>query len=144
MTTIRMENGGTITASGRPTGEIASVDSSREKVRAEWKRRQALQPSHGTLLAPTLPERIARLSPSERHDLSRLIKSMKLRKIIRRTLAEAFWNRETDEIAASGTMQRLRAAVRSHESMTSYDSASTSFEPVITQSQQPTLIEVPR
>lgn len=97
------------------------------------------------VVEPTLPERINRLSPSERYDLSRLIRSMKLRKIIRRTLAEAFWNREADEVVAArgGTMARLRAAVRTQESMRSYEQALTSFEPVITQSQQPTLIERP-
>lgn len=118
------------------------------RVRDEWKRRQAIQLPRPTLLAPTLPERIARLNPSERHDLSRLIRSMKLRKIIRRTLAEAFWNRETDEIVAArangnGTMQRLRSAVRTQESMQHYERALTTFEPVVTTSQQPTLIEVP-
>lgn len=103
---------------------------------AEWKRRQAIQPSLGTWLTPTLPERIARLNPMERHDLGRLIRSMKLRKIIRRTLAEAFWARETQTIAEAqreGTMARLRAAVRQQESMQAYENA-LSFEPVYTRS----------
>lgn len=55
----------------------------------EWKRRQAIQPSRGRYIEPTLPERINRLNPSERAQLSSLIRSLKLRKIIRRTLAEA-------------------------------------------------------
>lgn len=122
------------------------------KERAEWKRRQALQPSRGALLTPTLPERINRLNPSERHDLGCLIRSLKLRKIIRRTLAEAFWNREAEQVHAaqmsdSATMQRLRAAVRTQKAeqvYTAYDRALTTFEPVITRSHEPTLIEVPR
>lgn len=134
---------------GLQDGAITSAGSSRAKQHAEWKRRQTLQPSAGVLLAPSLPERINRLSPSERHQISSMIRSMKLRKIIKRTLAEAFWDREVDEITAAQTsdtttMQQLRATVRSHESMKSYESALTSFEPVVTQSQQPTLIEVPR
>lgn len=116
---------------------------------ADWKRRQAIQPSPPRYIEPTLPDRIARLNPSERHDLGRLIRSMKLRKIIRRTLAEAFWNREAETIVAAqsnehATMQRLRAAVHTRESSPSYDSVLTSFEPTITHSQQPTLIEVAR
>lgn len=118
--------------------------------RAEWKRRQSIQPSHGTLLAPTLPERINRLNPSERHQLSSMIRSIKLRKIIKRTLAEAFWSRQADEIYAarmsdSGMMQRLRAAVRTQESLQSYERVLTTFEPTVLQSQQPTILtEVPR
>lgn len=134
---------------GPQGGATGSVGSLRAKEREEWKRRQSLQPSAGVLLAPTLPERISRLSPSERHQISSMIRSMKLRKIIKRTLAEAFWDREADEIAAAqtsdtATMQRLRATVRSHESTKSYESALTTFEPVMTQSQQPSILEVRR
>lgn len=100
-----------------------------------------------TLLVPTLPERINRLSPSERHDLARMICGLRLRKIIKRTLAEAFWNRETDEIIAAqkeGTMARSAAARTSTHISYSYDQVLTNFEPVVTQSEQPTLIEVPK
>lgn len=114
-----------------------------------WERRQAVQLPAPRYVEPTLPERINRLNPRERHEVKQLIRSMKLRKIIRRTLAEAFWNRQSDEIHAaqtsdSATMQRLRATVRTRESLQSYESALTSFELVMTQIQQPTLIEVPR
>lgn len=131
-------------ASGRVTGK---TDSQREQL--EWRRRQAIQPAAPRYIEPTLPERINRLRPSERHELSALLKSMKLRKIIRRTLAEAFWNGQAAQIHATmdsdaTTMQRLRATVRSQESMKSYERALTSFEPVMSQSQQPTVIEVPR
>lgn len=115
----------------------------------DWKRRQAIQPAAPRYIEPTLPERINRLNPSERAQLGTLLKSMKLRKIIKRTLAEAFWNGQAQQIHATmssdaATMQRLRATVRTQESMQSYERALTSFEPVVTQSQQPTLIEVPR
>lgn len=107
---------------------------------AEWKRRQAIQPSAGTLLEQTLPERINRLNPSERHQLSTMLRGMKLRKIVRRTLAEAFWRGEQKKALEAlrldeyGTMSRLRAAVRPHESMKSYKRALTSFEPAYTRS----------
>lgn len=123
--------------SGPPTG----VRDLRARVREDWKRRQAIQPSAGTLLAPTLPERINRLSPSERHQLGTLIKSMKLRKIVRRTLAEAFWQGEERKAqqalldsAALGSMPRLRASVKARESLTNYDRALTTFEPQYTRS----------
>lgn len=134
-------------------GANASADSSRAKERAEWKRRQAIQPSVGTLLAPTLPERINRLNPSERHQLSTMIRSLKLRKIVKRTLAEAFWLGEQRKAALAlaedpeffaHSMKRLRAIEQGRVSSMSYERALTSFEPVVTQSQQPTLIEVPR
>lgn len=127
-------------ASGPQDGAIACRASSHEREHAEWKRRQALQPSAGTWLSPTLPERINRLRPSERHEVQALIKSLKLRKIVRRTLAEAFWARETQTAAQElyedprfygHSMQRLRATVRAHESLTNYERALTSFEPVI-------------
>lgn len=92
----------------------------RQAEHADWKRRQAIQPPAPTWLAPTLPERINRLNPSERHQLSSLIKSMKLRKIIRRTLAEAFWAGETERL---------------------YRSRVELFEPVITQS-KPSILEI--
>lgn len=79
-------------------------------------------------VSPTLPERINRLNPSERHDLQSLIRSMKLRKIVRRTLAEAFWAREEAQPALD-SMQRLRQTVREHASSMSYERALTSFEP---------------
>lgn len=97
----------------------------------DWMRRQAIKLPLPTLLVPTLPDRINRLNPQERAEIGRLIKSMKLRKIIRRTLAEAFWARESHEIAAAQADRR-------------YGQALATFEPVITQSQQPTLIEVAR
>jgi hypothetical protein len=140
--------------SGHPIGASASVNkdvieqcltwharAQREAEHLEWKRRQAIQPSAGTLLAPTLPERINRLNPSERHQLSTLIRSLKLRKIIRRTLAEAFWQGEERKAqqalldsAALGSMPRLRASVRARESLKSYDHALTTFEPEYTRS----------
>lgn len=132
--------------SGLPDGVIACQDSSREKERADWKRRQAIQPSAGTWLTPTLPERINRLNPSERHQLSAMIRSMKLRKIVKRTLAEAFWQGEQRKAMnqlydnAETTMQRLRERVKQHESLTSYERVSTSFEPVYTRTREQTLI----
>jgi hypothetical protein len=116
-----------------------SLSAQRERQRAEWKRRQAIQPSAGMLLAPTLPDRINRLRPSERHELQAIVRSLKLRKIVRRTLAEAFWLGEAQKPlhAPSDSMQRLRATVRAHESLTKYERALTgsseteTFEPVI-------------
>lgn len=110
----------------------AHLDEVRAKVREDWKRRQAIQPSAGVWLAPTLPERINRLNPSERHQLSRMIRSLKLRKIIKRTLAEAFWQRE--EQKTHDSMQQLRTMLRVRESLTSYENALTTFEPVYTRS----------
>ncbi len=111
----------------------------RAKTRAEWKRRQEIQTPQPRWLAPTLPERINRLRPSERHELQSMIRSIKLRKIIRRTLAEAFWARETQTVAESlaqpqDSMQRLRATVRAHESLMSYERALTKFEPAYVRS----------
>lgn len=119
-------------ASGPPTG----ARDLRARVREDWKRRQAIQPSAGTLLAPTLPERINRLNPSERHQLGTLIKSMKLRKIVRRTLAEAFWQGEERKALSNQqeSMQKLRESVKARESLTSYDRALTTFEPEFTRS----------
>ncbi len=119
---------------------------------SEWKRRQAIQPAAPRYIEPTLPERINRLRPSERHELASLIKSLKLRKIIRRTLAEAFWNGEAQKIhdAASASMLKLRATVRAHESLASYERAltasgdATTFELTETRSpQQSTILEIP-
>lgn len=117
---------------------------------AEWKRRQAIQPAAPRYIEPTLPERINRLRPSERHELSRLIKSLKLRKIVRRVLAEAFWDGEAQKIAdaRNDSMMRLRATVKAHESLQSYERALTAssdaatFELHETRSQQPTILEV--
>jgi hypothetical protein len=127
-------------------------DSESGRTRSEWQRRQAIQPAPPRYIEPTLPDRIARLNPSERHELGRLIRSMKLRKIIRRTLAEAFWNREAETIASAqssehATMQRLRAAVRSHESLQSYERALTPSTDAVDLSTQlmtrgPGLIEI--
>lgn len=119
-------------ATGPQAGATDCQASLRAKERDEWKRRQAIQPSAGTWLSPTLPERINRLNPSERHQLSSIIRSMKLRKIIRRTLAEAFWQRE--EQKTHDSMQQLRATLKGRESLTSYESALTTFEPAYTRS----------
>jgi hypothetical protein len=126
-------------------------DSESGRTRSEWQRRQAIKPAPPRYIEPTLPERINRLRPSERHELSRLIRSLKLRKIIRRTLAEAFWNGQAQQIASASldSMQKLRATVKAHESLQSYERAltdspnTTIYEAHITQS-QPTIIEVPR
>jgi hypothetical protein len=128
-------------------------DTLRKQRRMDWKRRQAIQPSLGILLAPTLPERINRLNPQERHEVKQLIRNMKLRKIIRYTLAEAFHLGEVQKAQASmnsmNSMERLRRTVRAHESLQNYErvltasDSATIFEPVITKSQQPILIEVP-
>lgn len=117
----------------------------------DWRRRQAIQPAPPRYIEPTLPERINRLNPRERAEVSSLLRGMKLRKIIKRTLAEAFWRGEQQKAmnalldsAALGSMPRLRAAVHSRESLTSYEHALTTFEPTITTSEQPIAIEVPR
>ncbi len=113
----------------------------------DWKRRQALQPAAPRLIEPTLPERINRLRPSERHELGQLLRSMKLRKIIKRTLAEAFWEGQVQEIAQDNehaTMQRLRRRESARESLRNYEGALTSFEPTVLTEQQPSIIEVPR
>lgn len=89
-----------------------------------------------TLLVPTLPTRINRLNPAERHEVTRIIRSMKLRKVIRRVLAEAHWNREAEQVAS---MQGLRRLIRSHEQRLSYERNliasvdATTFIPQITQ-----------
>lgn len=127
--------------SGRRTGATDSVASLHQREHDDWKRRQALQPGTGTLLVPTLPERISRLNPSERYDLQRLIRGLKLRKIIKRTLAEAFWLGEQRKAAQSlaedpdffaHSMKRLRAIEQAREFSRSYDRVLTSFEPVYT------------
>jgi hypothetical protein len=136
------------TTSGQQAGQTSGASGS---PRDDWKRRQAIRPAAPRYIEPTLPERINRLRPSERHELQTLIKSMKLRKIIRRMLAEAFWDGETAKIAsaANDSMSKLRATVRAHESLLNYEraltvsSSATTFEPTIT-TQQPTIIEVPR
>ncbi len=121
---------------------------------SDWKRRQAIQPAAPRYIEPTLPERINRLRPSERHELASLIKRLKLRKIIRRTLAEAFWDGEAKKIALAthgrgwnASMQTLRATVRAHESLTNYERALTgsgeAFDLVETSSQHPTILEIP-
>lgn len=117
----------------------------------EWKRRQAIQTSRGRYIEPTLPERINRLNPSERAQLSSLIRSLKLRKIIRRTLAEAFWDGEAQKLhdAASVSMAKLRAAGRSAALLQSYErgltasGATTEFELTETNAHQPTILEIP-
>lgn len=138
--------------SGPLDGAIACQDSSREKERADWKRRQAIQPSAGTWLAPTLPERINRLNPSERHQLSAMIRSMKLRKIVKRTLAEAFWAGEAQRMqdAASESMRRLREAARSATSLQGYERAltasvdATTFDLHETRAGESSILELPR
>jgi hypothetical protein len=66
----------------------------------------------GTLLVPTLPTRIARLNPAERGEVQRIIKSMKLRKVIRRVLAEAHWEREVQQLQHSvRSMHGLRRSL---------------------------------
>lgn len=123
--------------------------SARAKKRAYKEAIRTLPKPRGAL-EPTLPERINRLNPSERHTLRLIVRSLKLRKIIRRTLAEAFWAREAERARAgvSASMQRLRAAARSHESSTRYERALTAsvdaltFDVETTRSQQPTILEI--
>lgn len=123
-------------------------DSVSGREHSDWQRRQAIRPAPPRYIEPTLPERINRLNPSERHQLSSLIRSLKLRKIIRRTLAEAFWNGQAQQIAdaASVSMQKLRAAARSHELLTSYERGLTASGETQTfdlhTTQQPTILEV--
>lgn len=61
----------------------------------DWKRRQAVRPAPPRYIEPTLPERINRLNPVERREVQSLLRNMKLRKIVKRTLAEAYWSRDT-------------------------------------------------
>lgn len=119
---------------------------------ADWKRRQAIKPAPPRYIEPTLPERINRLSPSERHELGTLIRSLKLRKIIRRTLAEAFWDGEVRKMndAATESMRKLRATARSAELLMSYERGltasvdATTFDLDVTRSSQPPILEIPR
>lgn len=98
-----------------------------------YKQAVAKLPKPVGALEPTLPERINRLNPSERAQVANLIRSLKLRKIIRRTLAEAFWAREANELEQvtrimghePASMRRLKAAVRSQESLANYERALT-------------------
>lgn len=131
---------------------MSDVEQTAQAAEPEYKRQQRIAREKlrtVMYLQPTLPERINRLNPQERHEIKRLIGSMKLRKIIRRTLAEAFWSRD-QSTSMSDSMQKLRATVKAHESLQSYERALTgsdsalTFEPVITTSQQPTIIEVPK
>jgi hypothetical protein len=105
------------------------VAASRVARQADWKRRQAIRTPDPVLLEPTLPERINRLNPSERHQVQSLIRSMKLRKIVKRTLVEAFWAAETSRLQRADSMLQLRQAARTRESLTSYERALTTFEP---------------
>lgn len=92
----------------------------------EWKRRQAIQVPRPTLLQPTLPMRINRLNPVERHDLRVIIRSLKLRKIIRRTLAEAYHLGEAQKARTQmHSMQRLQRAACTQESLQNYERALT-------------------
>lgn len=104
------------------------------------RRRQAIQLPQPRYVEPTLPERINRLNPSERYQLQALVRSLKLRKIIRRTLAEAFWLGEQRKAlntlydSQELSMQQLRSTLQGRESLMSYERALTSFEPVYTHS----------
>lgn len=62
----------------------------------------------GLQMEPTIHSRLNRLNPAERNEARRIIHSMKLRKVIRRVLAEAYWSRPTN----ANSMQQLRSAVR--------------------------------
>lgn len=119
-------------ATGPQDGETDCQVSLAPRSKREYKALIAMLPKPQGAIEPTLPERINRLNPSERHQLSSIIRSMKLRKIIKRTLAEAFWLGE--ERKAHDSMQRLRATLRGRESLTSFESALTTFEPVYTRS----------
>lgn len=104
---------------------------------------------------PTLPMRLARMSAPERAELSRIVRALKLRKIIRRTLAEAFWAGETARLQrelsdSAGSMQRLRQVARMHESSQNLERAltpsegATVIETILTTSNGPRVIEVAR
>ena len=122
------------TIAGRRYGKTPSDDT------PDWKRRQAIRTPAPRLLETTVPMRINRLNPQERHEVQSLIRSMKLRKIIRRTLAEAYWARQDTELAnltsasaSHASMQKLRAAVRRQESLRSYNGTSTTSVDLSTQ-----------
>lgn len=101
---------------------------------AEYKQRQATSRDRersAVVLQPTLPARINRLNPAEKHELQQIIRSLKLRKIIRRTLAEAYWLGEQQkhlDLRTSDSMQRLQAAARTQESLQNYERALTSSD----------------
>jgi hypothetical protein len=110
---------------------------------APYKRQQRVleaRADSATLLQPTLPERIARLNPSERYELQQIVRSLKLRKIIKRTLVEAFWSYERQQQVSDDalSMHQLRKAVRAHGTLTEAERVlasavdSTTFAPNVT------------
>lgn len=105
------------TVSGYTAEQVEALNRDHEeqqrlRVHLDWKRRQAIEMPLPTLLAPTIPQRINRLNPQERTELGRLIRSMKLRKIIRRTLAEAFWQGEERRAHAAALDHATRRFTR--------------------------------
>lgn len=90
----------------------------------DWVRRQAIELPQPTLLAPTIPDRINRLNPQERAELGQLIRSLKLRKIVRHTLARAFWDGEQRRQQADA---EVRAARRFESHCAVYDRAEAFF-----------------
>jgi len=84
---------------------------------ADWKA------SHGQLLEPTLEHRLRRLSAFERHEVRAIIRSMILRKTIRRVLSEAHTQAQLRDWRASLMRNRIEAAVvpPTGRNVTSYD-----------------------
>lgn len=105
---------------------IASPD---YKALQRWYEERA---STGRLLEPTLHQRINRLSPAERDEVSLLVRRLKLRKIIRRTLAEAFWRGQQDVDVS--TMERLQRYRASEQKLDNENTAEKTYAPAITQS----------
>ena len=81
--------------------------------------------STATLLVPTLPTRINRLNPQERAEVKQIIRGLKLRKIVRRTLAEAFWAGEEQRERAERLREVAETAIRRFDP--EYDRAETFF-----------------
>ena len=89
---------------------------------ASYKKAQH-QPLYGQQMEPTLQSRINRLNPGERHEVRAIINRLKLRKIIRKTLAEAFWRGPPTHIKES-----LRRSAASTTSTQTYKPVTTTSD----------------
>lgn len=95
-------------ANGPPTGarDFHSVAVANPQLATawipDWKRRQLIPETRPRYVEPSIAQRIARLSPQERHELKTLVTSLKLRKAVRAVLRAAYHRpRETQEPAST-------------------------------------------
>lgn len=85
-----------------------------QEQRADWQRRQAIQPSPGRWLEPTIGQRMRRMPSWEQAEVRALMKSLILRHAIRQTLYLHFHG--LHELPRHTSIQRLRYHAREQES----------------------------